>query len=613
MWVTAGDFMGGADGVLSYRGGDEVDGITLQSGNDPVAPHEDEQEHDHGSDPPSAARARTPRRAAAPRRPLAAAAALLLAATGNAVVVLVAGQPGGGGEGRCRDTAAPARARRECPAWAAVGECRTNPDWMLANCAKSCGACWDPSIDLNPRFGVEAVTVVTPLGAREGSSSAAEVGDYEYAYLPDYDYDYDYRGGASDVTTVGGAAACHDAPTYAQDCAVWAAASECDLNPEWMCTHCCWSCLGRAVHAVSAARDSGACFPPRAARGPDDRAGPDHRRERQRDYSYEDYDYAAGREADSALAEAIDWWLRSVDEDGVEQILDLYGDRAGGVDSAENATADPLDGGTSESASFVPDEPPAGVRVPVFAMFAIALGTTAAITVLMRLCHPWCRSGGRRRGPGAADRGAEPARAPTAAAPARRAPDEVRSRRSLKALLAKTELEYFCSRADMETWPVCRLQADLRKLRARHPEASDTEAAPSAGAEAQPASKEALVEAIVRARGGTSGTTCSFCLEDYQAADTVRVLPCGHRFHAKCIDSWLQKAANRECPVCRVDIEAEARRLALRREAARPGRASPWPANWLRRGPDARADGDRTRGAEGSGGGGAGAGEEGEP
>ena len=38
MWVTAGDYMGGgADGVLSYRGGDEVDasagGITLQSGN----------------------------------------------------------------------------------------------------------------------------------------------------------------------------------------------------------------------------------------------------------------------------------------------------------------------------------------------------------------------------------------------------------------------------------------------------------------------------------------------------------------------------------------------------------------------------------------------------
>ena len=39
MWVTAGDYVGGgADGVLSYRGGDEVDvssagGITRPSGN----------------------------------------------------------------------------------------------------------------------------------------------------------------------------------------------------------------------------------------------------------------------------------------------------------------------------------------------------------------------------------------------------------------------------------------------------------------------------------------------------------------------------------------------------------------------------------------------------
>lgn len=39
------------------------------------------------------------------------------------------------GNGRCSDSA------ENCPAWAAGGECQSNPDYMNANCAFSCGQC----------------------------------------------------------------------------------------------------------------------------------------------------------------------------------------------------------------------------------------------------------------------------------------------------------------------------------------------------------------------------------------------------------------------------------------------------------------------------------------
>ncbi|XWS61616.1 hypothetical protein CRYUN_Cryun07bG0141600 [Craigia yunnanensis] len=45
-------------------------------------------------------------------------------------------------------------------------------------------------------------------------------------------------------------------------------------------------------------------------------------------------------------------------------------------------------------------------------------------------------------------------------------------------------------------------------------------------------------------------TTCSICLLDYQAKDTLRTIPsCMHYFHANCIDEWLKR--NATCPLCR--------------------------------------------------------------
>ncbi|XP_052150185.1 probable E3 ubiquitin-protein ligase ATL44 [Oryza glaberrima] len=42
---------------------------------------------------------------------------------------------------------------------------------------------------------------------------------------------------------------------------------------------------------------------------------------------------------------------------------------------------------------------------------------------------------------------------------------------------------------------------------------------------------------------------CAYCQSEYAGADEVRVVQCGHFFHAGCIDRWLRK--HRRCPLCR--------------------------------------------------------------
>jgi hypothetical protein len=47
-------------------------------------------------------------------------------------------------------------------------------------------------------------------------------------------------------------------------------------------------------------------------------------------------------------------------------------------------------------------------------------------------------------------------------------------------------------------------------------------------------------------------SACTICLGDYENAEELRLLPCGHCFHAECVDAWLQ--INRVCPICKVDV-----------------------------------------------------------
>lgn len=46
---------------------------------------------------------------------------------------------------------------------------------------------------------------------------------------------------------------------------------------------------------------------------------------------------------------------------------------------------------------------------------------------------------------------------------------------------------------------------------------------------------------------------CSVCFGEYESGESVRVLPCQHAYHSKCIDPWLQR--NKKCAICQRDID----------------------------------------------------------
>lgn len=49
-------------------------------------------------------------------------------------------------------------------------------------------------------------------------------------------------------------------------------------------------------------------------------------------------------------------------------------------------------------------------------------------------------------------------------------------------------------------------------------------------------------------------TVCVVCMSDFETRQMVRVLPCSHEFHSKCVDKWLK--TNRTCPICRGDASS---------------------------------------------------------
>ncbi|XP_046850270.1 E3 ubiquitin-protein ligase RNF38-like [Xenia sp. Carnegie-2017] len=46
---------------------------------------------------------------------------------------------------------------------------------------------------------------------------------------------------------------------------------------------------------------------------------------------------------------------------------------------------------------------------------------------------------------------------------------------------------------------------------------------------------------------------CVVCLMDFELKQQLRILPCLHEFHSKCIDKWLKN--NRSCPICRKEVK----------------------------------------------------------
>jgi hypothetical protein len=46
---------------------------------------------------------------------------------------------------------------------------------------------------------------------------------------------------------------------------------------------------------------------------------------------------------------------------------------------------------------------------------------------------------------------------------------------------------------------------------------------------------------------------CMVCLEEPQAGEVLRSLPCHHKYHKHCIDKWLVIKAT--CPICQRDVK----------------------------------------------------------
>ena len=49
---------------------------------------------------------------------------------------------------------------------------------------------------------------------------------------------------------------------------------------------------------------------------------------------------------------------------------------------------------------------------------------------------------------------------------------------------------------------------------------------------------------------------CNICFEQFKENQYKRDIKCGHLFHKKCIDKWINKYHKVNCPVCRENIFA---------------------------------------------------------
>ncbi|VVB08619.1 unnamed protein product [Arabis nemorensis] len=59
---------------------------------------------------------------------------------------------------------------------------------------------------------------------------------------------------------------------------------------------------------------------------------------------------------------------------------------------------------------------------------------------------------------------------------------------------------------------------------------------------------------------GKDELECAVCLNEFKDKETLRLVsPCGHVFHADCVDIWLSYRFT--CPICRADVVPESKEV----------------------------------------------------
>ena len=62
----------------------------------------------------------------------------------------------------------------------------------------------------------------------------------------------------------------------------------------------------------------------------------------------------------------------------------------------------------------------------------------------------------------------------------------------------------------------------------------------------------------VKFNGNSADSSCAICQEDFKNKEDLKITPCEHIFHPKCISTWLEKECTRPtCPSCRHDCREE--------------------------------------------------------